>query len=149
MLRFMSVASEGTIILVVEDVEETRDGIEKLLETDGYRVDTAREEEDAVARAARNPPDLILVSLGGPLDNVIATACRVRGRAGLGEQVPIVIFCIDSIAEGGEVSIGNNVYLTRPDNFNQLRVLLQRLLHVASKGRKALSHRRAGDQIRS
>ena len=26
------------IILVVEDVEETRDGIEKLLKVDGYRV---------------------------------------------------------------------------------------------------------------
>jgi hypothetical protein len=38
MLRFMSVANEGTIILVVEDIEETRDGIEKLLKTDGSHV---------------------------------------------------------------------------------------------------------------
>jgi DNA-binding response OmpR family regulator len=120
------------IILVVEDIEETRDGIEKLLEADGYRVDPAREEGDAVARAACKPPDLILVSLGGSLAHVIATARRVRDRAALGEQAPIVIFCIESIAEGGEVSIGNNVYLTRPDNFNQLRALLRRLLHPAT-----------------
>jgi CheY-like chemotaxis protein len=50
----MSLANEGMLILVVEDVEETRDGIEKLLEADGYRVDPAREEEDAIARATRN-----------------------------------------------------------------------------------------------
>src|SRR5438552_17382969 len=57
--RFMSLANKSTLILVVEDVEETRDGIEKLLERDGHRVDSAREEEDAVVTAARKPPDLI------------------------------------------------------------------------------------------
>jgi two-component system, OmpR family, response regulator PhoP len=150
MLRFRSVANEGTPILVVEDVEETRDGIEKLLERDGYRVDSAREEEDAVVTAARKPPDLILVSLGGSLAHVIATARRVRDRAALGEQVPIVIFCVESIAEGEEVSIGNNVYLTRPDNFNQLRALLRRLLHATPpESLNARSQRRADDQIRS
>jgi CheY-like chemotaxis protein len=41
MPRFMSAANDGSLILVVEDVEETRDGIEKLLKADGYRVDPA------------------------------------------------------------------------------------------------------------
>lgn len=31
-------------ILVVEDVHETRDGIEKLLKVDGYRVMVARDD---------------------------------------------------------------------------------------------------------
>ena len=43
----------GAIILVVEDVEETRDGIEDLLNADGYRPMPARHEEDAVERARR------------------------------------------------------------------------------------------------
>jgi CheY-like chemotaxis protein len=54
----MSVANEGLLILVVEDVEEIRGGIEKLLNADGYDVDPAREEEDAIARAARKAPDV-------------------------------------------------------------------------------------------
>jgi CheY-like chemotaxis protein len=116
------------LILVIEDVEETRDGIERLLEADGYRVDPARHEEEAVARAERKRPHLILASQGGDPTHVIATARRVRTRAQLGEHVPIVIFCIEAIAEGAEVTIGNNVYLTRPDNFNQLRAPLSRLL---------------------
>jgi len=33
----------SSIILVVEDVNETRDGIEKLLKADGYRVTLARD----------------------------------------------------------------------------------------------------------
>jgi hypothetical protein len=42
--------------------------------------------------------------------------------------VPVVVFCIDEIAEGDEVAIGENVHVTRPDNFDQLRSLLARLL---------------------
>jgi hypothetical protein len=42
--------------------------------------------------------------------------------------VPVVVFCIDEIAQGDEVAIGENVHVTRPDNFDQLRSLLARLL---------------------
>ena len=116
-------------ILVVEDVEETRDGIEKLLTADGYRVDPARDEAEAVARARRTPPDLILISFRGRPIDVIAMASRVRKGAHVGQRVPVVIFCIQLVLEGAEVEIEGNVHLTRPDNFDQLRALIQRLLH--------------------
>ena len=120
------------LILVVEDVHETRDGIEKLLRADGYRVALARDERDAIESAARMSPDLILVSLAGLSPEVILTARRIRERAALGEQVAIVVFCIEGLAQGAEVSVGQEVYVTRPDNFNQLRGLLARLLHRSS-----------------
>jgi hypothetical protein len=47
--------------------------------------------------------------------------------------VPVVVFCFDEIAEGDEIAIGENVHVTRPDNFNQLRSLLARLLHTIPK----------------
>jgi CheY-like chemotaxis protein len=117
-------------ILVVEDIEETRDGIELLLRAKGYRVEGARDEQGAVESAGRKPPDLILVSLGGLSRDVIVTARQIRERAELGEHVPVVIFSIGEVDEGAEVAIGQNVYLTHPDNFDQLRNLLARLLHV-------------------
>ena len=116
------------IILVLEDVNETRDGIEKLLKADGYRVALARDETDAIESAQRQRPDLILVSVAGLPHEVIATARRVRERSAVGEDVPVVLFCMEDIAEGEELAIGRNVYVTRPDNFNQLRSLLSRLL---------------------
>jgi two-component system response regulator MprA len=116
------------IILVLEDVNETRDGIEKLLKTDGYRVALARDETDAIESARQQRPDLILVSVAGLPHEVIATARRVRERSAVGEDVPVVLFCMEDIAEGEELAIGRNVYVTRPDNFNQLRSLLSRLL---------------------
>jgi len=116
------------IILVVEDVRETRDGIEKLLLVDGYRLALARDEQDGIESARRQRPDLILVSLAGIPREVILSARRIRESAAIGEDVPVVVFCIDDIAQGDEVAIGENVHLTRPDNFNQLRSLLARLL---------------------
>ena len=81
------------IILVADDVEETRDGIERLLKADGYRVDPARDEEDAVERANRQRPDLILASLGRPGADSVRSAQRIRRRAQLDDEVPVVIFC--------------------------------------------------------
>jgi CheY-like chemotaxis protein len=119
-------------ILVVEDVHETRDGIEKLLTADGYRVAVARDERDAIESAQRQRPDLILVSLAGLPSEVMVTARLIRDLAGVGENVPVVVFCIEGIGQGDEVAIGGNVYITRPDNFNQLRSLIARLLNEIS-----------------
>jgi two-component system, OmpR family, response regulator MprA len=117
------------IILVVEDVHETRDGIEKLLRADGYRVALARDAQDAIESAHRTRPDLILVSLGGLPREVGLSARSIRQRAEVEEDVPVIVFCIEGIAEGEEVEIGEHVYLTRPDNFNQLRAFIARLLN--------------------
>jgi DNA-binding response OmpR family regulator len=116
------------VILVAHDVEETRDGIEELLTSDGYCVDVARSEDDAVDKARCRPPDLILVSFDGVPVEVILSASRIRQRAGVRPHVPVVIFSVSIIDEGAEVDVGNNVYLTRPDNFDQLRLLIADLL---------------------
>jgi DNA-binding response OmpR family regulator len=115
------------VILVVEDVHETRDGIEKLLKLDGYRVVAARDELDGIERAQRQRPDLILVSLAGTPSEVIISGRRIRESAA-GEEVPIVGFDFDEIAAGAEVAIGKNVHITHPDNFNHLRDFIARLL---------------------
>ena len=128
----ISMNKEGntsSIILVVEDINETRDGIEKLLKADGYRVTLARDERDAIESAQREPPNLILVSVAGLPREVVIAARQIREVAGLEANVPVVVFCIAEIDEGAEVAIGQNVYITRPDNFNQLRTLLARLLN--------------------
>ena len=117
------------VILVVEDIHETRDGIEALLRADGYRVAPVRDERDAIESAQRTRPDLILVSLAGSADDVVLSARNIRARADVGERVPVVVFNIEGIDEGEEVEIGENVYLTCPDNFNQLRRLIARLLN--------------------
>lgn len=119
------------LVLAVEEDEETRDGIEALLTSDGYRVEPARNEDDAVERASRCCPNLILVSLGRAPTEVVAAAVRIRRRAEIDASVPVVVFSVPTIEEGAEISLGRNVYVTHPDNFDQLRALIGRLI-VAS-----------------
>jgi hypothetical protein len=66
-------------------------------------------------------------------DNVLVKALGVRKEAGVDGEIPVVVFCAQDISEGEEVAIGGNVYLTNPDNFNQLRSLIARLLQDVSQ----------------
>jgi CheY-like chemotaxis protein len=132
MFLMNKVTDPKRLILVVEDVHETRDGIEKLLTADGYRVAVARDKRDAIASAQRQTPDLILVSLAGLPREVISAARGIREGADVGEQVPVVLFCIEGIGDGVEITLGQNLHLSHPDNFNQLRKLLIRLLEINS-----------------
>ena len=116
------------LILAVDGDTETRDGIEALLTADGYRVEPARSEDDAVARASWCCPNLILVSLAGTPEDVVAAAVRVRRRADLDASVPIVIFSVPTIEEGAEIALGRGVYVTHPDNFDQVRSLIARAI---------------------
>jgi CheY-like chemotaxis protein len=118
------------LILVIEDVEETRIGIERLLNANQYRVVTVQGEDQAVLQSLLSGPDLILMSLGVDAAQLIAIAQRIRERAHLRRVIPIVIFCVPTIEEGSEVEVAPNLYLTRPDNFDQLRGLLIRLLRM-------------------
>jgi CheY-like chemotaxis protein len=120
-------------ILIVEDVQETRDAIKELLKHDGYWVDPVRDEDEAVDRIQRNHPDLILISLEGAPEQVISTAQRIREGGCLTQQTPIVIFSLAAVPEGAEEELGENIYVTAPDNFNQLRALLARVLRVVSR----------------
>ena len=117
----------SSVILVVEDVEETRDAIEHLLVATGYIVSTARDEAEAVLKARVQSPDLILMSLGLDAVQVAEMGRRIREKSGLTDRVPIVVFCVAMLAEGTEAEVGYNIYFTRPDNFDQLRRLLNRL----------------------
>jgi DNA-binding response OmpR family regulator len=122
------------LILVVEDVRETSDGIERLLKADGYRVALARDELDAIENAKLRRPDLILMSWTGLSGEVLGSVCRIRERAAVGDQIPVV-FWVEDIDEGEEVALEGNVHLTRPDSFNQLRGFLAHLLDEGSRGR--------------
>lgn len=122
------------LILVVEDVYETRAGIDTLLKANGYRVALASGERETINSTAPERPDLILVSGSGLPNNVLVKVGRMRKEAAVSDKVPVVVFCAQDIPEGEEVAIGGNVYLTNPDNFNQLRSLIARLLPASSHG---------------
>lgn len=118
-------------LLIVEDEEYTREGMAKLLERDGYRVITAADEREALENARLIQPDLILVDMDKSSRDLLSVGGRVRAEVNSTAAIPIVAFAgraDEIVGEGGEVSIGDNQYVTLPEDFYQLEKLIARLL---------------------
>jgi hypothetical protein len=52
---------------------------------------------------------MVLISLGGSCGDAIAEARSIRERAKLGQSIPIVIFSVQTVAEGAEEKIEEKV----------------------------------------
>jgi two-component system cell cycle response regulator DivK len=116
-------------VLVVEDFEDNRFMMRRLLEMSGYRVVEAVNGREAVDKAVSERPDLILMDLSLPhLDGLSATR-RIREQDGLG-RVPIVAVSAHDTSDfhAEALAAGCNEYVTKPIDFDQLESLLRRLV---------------------
>src|SRR5438874_13070442 len=114
------------LFLVVEDFEDSRFMMRRLLEMAGYEVVEATDGEEAIVLAVNKRPAIILMDLSLPkLDGLEATR-RIRQKRGL-KRVPIVaVSAHDSIESRNEaLAAGCNDYVTKPIDFDRLNRLLQ------------------------
>ena len=116
-------------VMVVEDFEDNRFMMRRLLEMSGYRVLEAINGEEAVEVARRERPSLILMDLSLPLLDGLAATRRIRQVEEL-RQVPIVAVSAHDTADfhADALAAGCNDYVTKPIDFDQLEALLSRLL---------------------
>jgi DNA-binding response OmpR family regulator len=123
------------IIFLVEEDDETRPILRRNLEHEGYRVLLALDEEDAHDRVigGRLVADLILVNLVGVQpDEALHSGRRIRQDAEL--AVPLVVMAekYGADVEGTDVNVSGNDWITYPEDHDQLKNLLARLLHKPS-----------------
>jgi len=125
------VNSNGALptIMVVEDFEDNRFMMRRLLEMSGYHVLEAVNGEEAVELARRERPHLILMDLSLPLLDGLAATRRIRQEASL-RDVPIVAVSAHDTADfhADALAAGCNDYVTKPIDFDQLEALLGKLL---------------------
>jgi two-component system cell cycle response regulator DivK len=116
-------------VMVVEDFEDNRFMMRRLLEMSGYRVLEAINGEEAVEVARREHPALILMDLSLPLLDGLAATRRIRQVEEL-RQIPIVAVSAHDTADfhADALAAGCNDYVTKPIDFDQLEALLSRLL---------------------
>lgn len=116
-------------VLVVEDFEDNRFMMRRLLETSGYHVIEAVNGQEAVEAATRERPDLILMDLSLPMLDGLSATRRIREQDGLG-RVPIVAVSAHDTTDfhADALAAGCNEYVTKPIDFDQLESLLKRLL---------------------
>ncbi|HEX8494239.1 MAG TPA: response regulator [Pyrinomonadaceae bacterium] len=116
-------------VMVVEDFEDNRFMMRRLLEMSGYRVLEAINGEEAVEVAQRERPSLILMDLSLPLLDGLAATRRIRQVEEL-RRIPIVAVSAHDTADfhADALAAGCNDYVTKPIDFDQLEALLSRLL---------------------
>jgi len=116
------------LVLVVEDFEDNRFMMRRLLEMSGYRVIEAVNGNQAVEAAAREHPDIILMDLSLPQLDGLAATRRIREQQGT-RRVPIVAVSAHDSADfhAEALAAGCNEYVTKPIDFDQLVDLLSRL----------------------
>jgi two-component system cell cycle response regulator DivK len=116
------------LVLVVEDFEDNRFMMRRLLEMSGYRVVEAVNGNQAVEAAERDRPDIILMDLSLPQLDGLAATRRIREQQGA-LRVPIVAVSAHDSADfhAEALAAGCNEYVTKPIDFDQLVELLSRL----------------------
>src|SRR5260370_18637376 len=117
------------LFLVVEDFEDSRFMMRRLLELAGYSVLEASDGEQAVALAVQEQPALILMDLSLPKLDGLAATRQIRQHRDV-SKVPIVaVSAHDSPASRTEaLAAGCDEYVTKPIDFDQLNRLLKRFL---------------------
>ena len=116
-------------ILLVEDTEDNRFMMRRLLEMSGYQVVEATNGEEAVRLAESERPDAILMDLSLPVIDGLAATRAIRKLDGFG-TVPIVAVSAHDTSDfqSDALEAGCNSYITKPIDFSQLEILIARLL---------------------
>lgn len=124
------VASQDVVkVLLVEDTEDNRQMMRRLLEMSGYQVLEAINGEEAVKLASEERPRIILMDLSLPLIDGLTATRRIRSSPGL-SKVPIVAVSAHDTADfhSEALAAGCNAYITKPIDYPELEEIVNRLL---------------------
>jgi CheY-like chemotaxis protein len=113
----------------VEDTEDNRFMMRRLLEMTGYRVVEAMNGEEAVTLAQTERPELILMDLSLPLIDGLAATRLIRKLPEL-EATPIIAVSAHDTSDfqSEAIQAGCNRYMTKPIDFSELEELIGELL---------------------
>ena len=116
-------------VLLVEDTEDNRQMMRRLLEMSGYRVVEAINGVEAVKLASEEKPGIILMDLSLPLIDGLTATRRIRSLPGL-SKVPIVAVSAHDTADfhSEALAAGCNAYVTKPIDYPELEEVVNRLL---------------------
>ena len=125
----VNIASDVTI-LVVDDVADNLILISLSLQSNGYRVVTATNGEEAIKFALIARPDLIIMDIAMPEMDGLSAVRRMRKLSEL-QRVPVVALTAFETSGFRQAAYeaGFDAYLTKPIDFERLNSLIGMLLH--------------------
>ena len=116
-------------VLLVEDTEDNRFMMRRLLEMTGYRVVEAMNGEEAVSLAKAECPQLILMDLSLPVIDGLAATRLIRKLPDC-QHTPIIAVSAHDTSDfqSEAIQAGCNCYITKPIDFNELEAMIGQLL---------------------
>jgi two-component system cell cycle response regulator DivK len=121
--------AELPTILLVEDTEDNRQMMRKLLEMSGFKVVEATNGEEAVKITKEEEPRLILMDLSLPIIDGLAATRLIRSLP-CGEHLPIIAVSAHDTADfhAEALAAGCDAYITKPIDYPELEELVERLM---------------------
>ena len=125
----MTIQSKSTKVLLVEDTEDNRFMMRRLLEMSAFEVVEAVNGEEAVRTAERELPDVILMDLSLPVVDGLGATRRIRALQPM-KDVPIIAVSAHDTADfhSEALAAGCDAYITKPIDFAELEDLIGKLL---------------------
>lgn len=113
-------------VLAAEDDSVNRLVIQRLLERDGHTALFAADGEAAVALAADERPDLILMDLRMPMLDGFGATAAIRAAEGAARRTPIVALTADTLISTRErcLAAGMDGFISKPIDAADLRFVL-------------------------
>ena len=118
-------------VLLVDDFEDSRFSLSKLLEIEGYEVLEAGDGAQAVELALDRKPDLILMDLSLPVIDGLSATRQIRQNEAM-KSVPIIALTAHDLVDfqAKAKDAGCTDYATKPVDFKLLMTLMSKYLPV-------------------
>ena len=128
---------EPASILIVDDYEDNRQMMRKLLEMIGFGVLEAENGLDAVRLTQQERPNLVIMDLGLPLLSGMEAARMIHETPETSEIPIIVLSAYDAASARDDViACGCSGYLTKPVDYAKLEKTIRTLLAQSSQNYK-------------
>ena len=121
------IAKSAARVLVVDDDDRARQGLDKLLRQESYQVDTAASGADALRIAAEHPPDVVVTDLNMPEMDGVELLIKLREQD---RELPVILAtAMDEVGSAVRaMRAGAADYLTKPIDFDALLLSIERAI---------------------
>jgi DNA-binding response OmpR family regulator len=121
---------DSSTILLVDDEDSVQKLLSYPLERDGFRVLAAKDGEEALAKFAQEPVDLVVLDLMLPKLDGLEVCKRLRAQS----TVPIIMLTArdDELDKVLGLELGADDYITKPFSIREFRSRVRALLRRAS-----------------
>ena len=108
-------------ILIVEDNEDSRELVAKVLRNKGYMIAEAVDGEEAIEKVVSERPDLVLLDISIPKLDGYEVAKRLKSREDV-KDIPIVAVTAHAMKGDREriIAAGFEGYISKPVNVREL-----------------------------